>query len=170
MCRIMSISEDELKIEFQPIGFIHSPFEERLGMPIQPTRGRGVRGTVEILPEYADGLADLDGFSHIVLIYYFHRSQGFDLRVTPFLDTEKRGLFATRAPRRPNAIGLSVVRLLGIEGNLITVQDVDMLDGTPVLDIKPYVPEFDIRADAREGWLAGVKHREVDSDDRFSDR
>ena len=166
----MSGSEDEMKIEYRPIGFIHSPFKERRGTPIQPTRGRGVRGTVEIMPEYADGLADLDGFSHVVLIYHFHRSQGFDLRVTPFLDTQKRGLFATRAPRRPNAIGLSVVRLLAIEGNLITVQDIDMLDGTPLLDIKPYVPEFDIRAEVREGWLAGVKNRNVDSDDRFADR
>ena len=166
----MSGPDDEMKIECRPIGFIHSPFKEKQGMPIQPTRGRGVRGTVEIMPEYADGLADLDGFSHVVLIYHFHRSQGFDLRVTPFLDTQKRGLFATRAPRRPNAIGLSVVRLLAIEGNLITVQDIDMLDGTPLLDIKPYVPEFDIRAEVREGWLAGVKNRNVDSDDRFADR
>lgn len=166
----MSGPEDEMKIEYRPIGFIRSPFKERRGMPIQPTRGRGARGTIEIMPEYADGLADLDGFSHIVLIYYFHRSQGFDLRVTPFLDTEKRGLFATRAPRRPNAIGLSVVRLLGIEGNLVTVQDVDMLDGTPLLDIKPYVPEFDIHTEVREGWLESVRHREVDSDDRFADR
>ena len=139
-------------------------------MPIQPSRGRGVRGTVEVAPEFADGLADLDGFSHVVLIYHFHRSQGFDLRVTPFLDTEKRGLFATRAPRRPNAIGLSVVCLLGIEGNRIAVQDLDILDGTPLLDIKPYVPEFDHRTEVCEGWLEGVKNRSVDSDDRFVDR
>jgi tRNA (Thr-GGU) A37 N-methylase len=90
--------------------------------------------------------------------------------VTPFLDTEKRGLFATRAPRRPNAIGLSVVRLLGIEGNRIEVQDLDILDGTPLLDIKPYVPEFDHRTEVCEGWLERVKNRHVDSDDRFSDR
>ena len=159
-----------MKIEYQPIGLIHTPFKQRQGMPIQPSRGRGVRGTVEVAPEYADGLADLGGFSHIVLIYHFHRSQGFDLRVTPFLDTEKRGLFATRAPRRPNAIGLSVVRLLGIEGNRIEVQDLDILDGTPLLDIKPYVPEFDHRTEVHEGWLEGVKDRHVDSDDRFSDR
>jgi tRNA-Thr(GGU) m(6)t(6)A37 methyltransferase TsaA len=159
-----------MKIEYQPIGLIHTPFKQRQGMPIQPSRGRGVRGIVEVAPEYADGLADLDGFSHVVLIYHFHRSQGFDLRVTPFLDTEKRGLFATRAPRRPNAIGLSVVRLLGIEGNRIEVQDLDILDGTPLLDIKPYVPEFDHRTEVREGWLEGVKDRSVDSDDRFADR
>ena len=159
-----------MKIEYRPIGLIHTPFTERQGMPIQPSRGRGVRGTVEVAPEFADGLADLDGFSHVVLIYHFHRSQGFDLRVTPFLDTEKRGLFATRAPRRPNAIGLSVVRLLGIEGNRIEVQDLDILDGTPLLDIKPYVPEFDHRTEVCEGWLEGVKNRRVDSDDRFADR
>ncbi len=157
-----------MMIEYRPIGLIHTPFKQREGMPIQPSRGRGVRGTVEVAPEYADGLADLDGFSHVVLIYHFHQSQGFDLRVTPFLDTEKRGLFATRAPRRPNAIGLSVVRLLGIEGNRIAVQDLDILDGTPLLDIKPYVPEFDHRTEVREGWLEGVKDRNVDSDDRFS--
>ncbi len=159
-----------MKIEYQPIGLIHTPFNQRQGMPIQPSRGRGVRGIVEVAPEFADGLADLDGFSHVVLIYHFHRSRGFDLRVTPFLDTEKRGLFATRAPRRPNAIGLSVVRLLGIEGNRIDVQDLDILDGTPLLDIKPYVPEFDHRTEVREGWLEGVKDRSVDSDDRFADR
>jgi tRNA-Thr(GGU) m(6)t(6)A37 methyltransferase TsaA len=159
-----------MKIEYQPIGLIHTPFKQRPGMPIQPSRGRGVRGTVEIAPEYADGLADLDGFSHVVLIYHFHRSQGFDLRVTPFLDTEKRGLFATRAPRRPNPIGLSVVRLIGIEDNRLLIEDLDILDGTPLLDIKPYVPEFDHRTEVREGWLEGVKDRHVDSDDRFSDR
>jgi len=157
-----------MKIEYQPIGLIHTPFKQRQGMPIQPSRGRCVRGIVEVAPEYADGLADLEGFSHIVLIYHFHRSQGFDLRVTPFLDTETRGLFATRASRRPNAIGLSVVRLLGIEGNRIEVQDLDILDGTPLLDIKPYVPEFDHRTEVREGWLEGVKGRRVESDDRFS--
>jgi len=157
-----------MKIEYRPIGLIHTPFKQREGMPIQPSRGRGVRGTVVVAPEYADGLADLDGFSHVVLIYHFHQSRGFDLRVTPFLDTQKRGLFATRAPRRPNAIGLSVVRLLGIEGNRIAVQDLDILDGTPLLDIKPYVPEFDHRTEVREGWLEGVKDRNVDSDDRFS--
>ena len=159
-----------MKIEYRPIGLIHTPFKQRKGMPIQPSRGRGVRGTVEVAPEYADGLADLDGFSHVVLIYHFHQSHGFDLRVTPFLDTQKRGLFATRAPRRPNAIGLSVVRLLGIEGNRIAVQDLDILDGTPLLDIKPYVPEFDHRTEVREGWLESVKDRNVDSDDRFADR
>ena len=159
-----------MKIEYQPIGVIHTPFKQRQGMPIQPSRGRGVRGIVEVAPEYANGLADLEGFSHIVLIYHFHRSQGFDLRVTPFLDTEKRGLFATRAPRRPNAIGLSVVRLLGIEGNRIEVQNLDILDGTPLLDIKPYVTEFDHRTEVREGWLEGVKDRNVNSDDRFADR
>jgi tRNA-Thr(GGU) m(6)t(6)A37 methyltransferase TsaA len=159
-----------MKIEYRPIGLIHTPFKQRQGMPIQPSRGRGVRGTVEVAPEFADGLADLDGFSHVVLIYHFHRSRGFDLRVTPFLDTEKRGLFATRAPRRPNAIGLSVVRLLGIEGNRIEVQDLDILDGTPLLDIKPYVPEFDHRTEVCEGWLERVKNRNVDSDDRFADR
>jgi tRNA-Thr(GGU) m(6)t(6)A37 methyltransferase TsaA len=136
-------------------------------MPIQPSRGRGVRGTVEVFPEYADGLADLDGFSHIVLLYHLHRVRGFELRVIPYLDTVERGLFATRAPRRPNPIGLSVVRLVGIEGNLVTVEDLDILDGSPLLDIKPWVPEFDDRDEIRQGWLEAARRRAVEADDRF---
>jgi len=156
-------------IEYRPIGIIHTPFSEPKGMPIQPSRGRGVRGTVEVFAEFAEGLADLDGFSHIVLLYHLHRSRGYKLRVIPFLDTSERGLFATRAPKRPNPIGLSVVRLLGVEGNRLTVEDLDILDGTPLLDIKPYVGDFDRRTDVRMGWLDEVKgHRKL-SDDRFVD-
>ena len=154
-------------IEYRPIGVIHTPFTEREGMPIQPSRGRGVAGTIEVFPEFAEGLADLDGFSHIVLLYHLHRSRGFDLRVTPFLDTHLRGLFATRAPRRPNPIGLSVVRLIGVEDNRISVQDLDILDGTPLLDIKPYVPDFDRHTECRVGWLENVRGREAVSDSRF---
>jgi tRNA (adenine37-N6)-methyltransferase len=154
-------------VEYRPIGVIHTPLEEPAGTPIQPSRGRGVRGTVEVFPEYADGLADLDGFSHVVLLYHFHRSRGHELRVTPYLDTVERGLFATRAPRRPNPIGVSVVRLVGIDGNVMTIEDLDILDGTPLLDIKPYVPEFDHREETRQGWLEQVRGREVDADDRF---
>ena len=154
-------------IEYRPIGVIHTPFTEREGMPIQPSRGRGVAGTIEVFPEFAEGLADLDGFSHIVLLYHLHRSRGFDLRVTPFLDTHLRGLFATRAPRRPNPIGLSVVRLIGVEDNRISVQDLDILDGTPLLDIKPYVPDFDRHTECRVGWLEKVRGCEAVSDSRF---
>ena len=154
-------------VEYRPIGVIHTPFHEPKGMPIQPSRGRGVRGTVEIFYKYADGLADLDGFSHIVLLFHLHRSRGYELRVIPYLDTVERGLFATRAPRRPNPIGLSVVRLVGIEGNVMTVEDLDILEGSPLLDIKPWVPEFDDRDEIRQGWLEAARQRLADADDRF---
>ncbi len=156
-------------IIFKPIGIIHTPFTERKGTPIQPHRGQGVKGTIEIFPQYAEGLADLDGFSHIYLIFYLHRSEGFKLRVIPYLDDIERGVFATRAPRRPNAIGLSIVRLEKIEGSTLYIEDVDMLDGTPLLDIKPFVRRFDEPDDIRIGWLEG-KADHVDSmkdDGRF---
>ncbi|MBN2432410.1 MAG: tRNA (N6-threonylcarbamoyladenosine(37)-N6)-methyltransferase TrmO [Acidobacteria bacterium] len=156
-----------MKIEYEPIGVVRSPFSKRAGMPIQPSRGKGVQATIELRPKLVAGLADLEGFSHIVLLYHFHHSSGYDLRVIPFLDTEKRGVFATRAPRRPNPIGLSVVRLLRIEGSILYIEDVDLLDGTPVLDIKPYVPDFDEPVDVRIGWLAAVHRRPAESDDRF---
>ncbi len=126
-------------------------------MPIQPTGAVGVRGTVDVFEEYQPGLKDLDGFSHIVLLYVFHRSKGFDLHVMPFMDTQSRGLFATRAPKRPNPIGLSVVELDTIENGVLYIRNVDMLDGTPLLDIKPYVPEFDNQTDVRTGWLAQAR-------------
>jgi tRNA-Thr(GGU) m(6)t(6)A37 methyltransferase TsaA len=158
------------RIIYKPIGVIHSPFDSKEGTPIQPAGARGVAGTVEIESEYADGLKDLDGFSHLLLLYHFHLSQGYHLKVTPFLDDAVRGLFATRAPRRPNAIGLSVVRLVKVEGCTLHIEDVDVLDGTPLLDIKPYVPQFDgVRAD-RIGWLAARvgEIEEIKADDRFS--
>jgi tRNA-Thr(GGU) m(6)t(6)A37 methyltransferase TsaA len=139
-------------------------------MPIQPSGARGVQGTLELDPAYEPGLRDLEGFSHLFLIYVFHRASGVQLTVTPFLDAEPHGLFATRAPKRPNPIGLSVVRLIAVEGNRLVLEDVDMLDGTPVLDIKPYVPAFDRPVDVRVGWLAG-RDQNVGtkrSDDRFS--
>lgn len=158
-----------MNIELKPIGVIHSPFKELEGMPIQPAGARGVKGTVEVFEEYRAGLKDLEGFSHIVLLYLFHRSQGFNLHVVPYLDTEIRGVFATRAPRRPNAIGLSVVQLNMIKNGMLQIQNVDISDGTPLLDIKPYVPEFDAQSKVRTGWLENarkqVRHRK--SDDRF---
>jgi len=159
-----------MKIEFQPIGVIHTPFKERAGMPIQPAGGSGVQGTVEVYPEFREGLNDLDGFSHIILLYCFHRSEGFNLRVVPFLDTRPRGLFATRAPRRPNPIGISVVRLLGIEGAILRIENIDILDGTPLLDLKPYVPEFDTQRAIRTGWLEQAEENlsKKRSDNRFS--
>jgi tRNA-Thr(GGU) m(6)t(6)A37 methyltransferase TsaA len=159
-----------MRIDYRPIGTIHSPFQELEGMPIQPAGARGVVGRVEVKPQYAEGLKDLDGFSHIILLYHFHRSSGFKLTVTPFLDTQPRGLFATRAPKRPNAIGMSVVRLTGIEGVALAIEDIDVLDGTPLLDIKPYVPAFDPQTEIRTGWLAPATGRAGShrSDDRFT--
>ena len=157
-------------MEFRPIGEIHSPFTRREDMPIQPTAAVGIHGTVDVLSEYAEGLQDLDGFSHVILIYVFDRSVGFDLRVVPFLDHEVRGVFATRAPRRPNPIGLSVVRLDRIEDHVLHVEGVDVLDGTPLLDIKPFVPAFDAPAEVRTGWLESADRRveHTRSDDRFA--
>jgi tRNA-Thr(GGU) m(6)t(6)A37 methyltransferase TsaA len=158
-----------MKIEYHPIGVIHSPFTELEGMPIQPAGAPGIQGTVELFPEYREGLQDLEGFSHLILLYHFHRSQGFDLRVIPFLDRQPRGLFATRAPKRPNPIGLSVVKLLGIQGGTLHIENIDIVDGTPLLDIKPYIPEFDGPAAVRTGWLeaTGNTVAQRKSDTRF---
>jgi tRNA-Thr(GGU) m(6)t(6)A37 methyltransferase TsaA len=142
-----------MRIVYQPIGVVHSPFRDVEGVPIQPTAATGIRGSVEVLPELVEGLQDLDGFSHIVLLYHFHLVRESRLTVTPFLDSRPRGVFATRAPTRPNPIGLSIVRLLNVEGNILHVENVDIVDGTPLLDIKPYVPEFDHHAAERTGWL-----------------
>jgi tRNA-Thr(GGU) m(6)t(6)A37 methyltransferase TsaA len=140
---------------FQPIGLIRSPFTHKRETPIQPYRSRAA-GTVEVLTEYEDGLRDLDGFSHLILLYHFHRADpGYDLTVTPFLDERPKGLFATRYPRRPNGLGLSVVRLVRREANVLHVAGIDVLDGTPLLDIKPYVPRFDAVPEAAMGWLEG---------------
>ena len=154
---------------FQSIGIIHSPFKDIKGMPIQPPGAAGIRGTVELLPEFAEGLKDLDGFSHIILIYHFHQVRESNLTVVPFLDPKPHGVFATRAPKRPNPIGLSVVRLLSIDRNTLHIENVDILDGTPLLDIKPYVPEFDDHPAARVGWLEHSKGavQNTRSDDRF---
>jgi tRNA-Thr(GGU) m(6)t(6)A37 methyltransferase TsaA len=157
-----------MKIEFQHIGVIHTPFTEPEGMPIQPAGATGVKGTVEVFEEFQPGLQDLDGFSHIILLYYFHRSRSFKLHVVPFLDSEPRGLFATRAPKRPNPIGLSVVQLDKVKDGVLYIQNVDILDGTPLLDIKPYVPEFDTQVQVRTGWLKDRKTvSSRKSDDRF---
>lgn len=141
------------EIKYKPIGIIHSPFKEPKGTPIQPSGAKGINGTVEIFPDYAEGLKDLEGFSHIILIYHFHLSKKSSLKVKPYLDDEVHGVFAMRGPSRPNPIGISTVHLLRIEGTTLSIQDVDIVDGTPLLDIKPYVPEFDRREVRRTGWL-----------------
>ena len=161
-------SSDE--IAFRPIGIIHSPFKDREGMPIQPDGATGTEGTITLDLDLAAGLKDLDGFSHIILVYCFHLSKGYALEVTPFLDNIPRGVFATRAPRRPNPIGLSVVRLARIAGNTLHIKDVDIVDGTPLLDIKPFVPHFDNRDATGIGWLTGKEGEsgQKRADKRFS--
>ena len=156
-----------MTFEYNSIGVVHSPFKDAKGTPIQPSRAKDAMGTVEVFDEYGEGLDDLDGFSHIILLYHFHRSGPYRLKVTPFLDTRLRGLFATRAPRRPNPIGLSVVELVGIDGNTLTIRGLDILDETPVLDIKPYVGEFDDRGGVRTGWLESAGGQTDVADDRF---
>jgi len=160
--------DGNFRIDPNPIGVIHSPYAEPKGVPIQGVFANGAEGTVELLPEFAAGLADLDGFSHIILLYCFHRSHGYELTCKPFLDTQERGLFATRAPRRPNPIGISVVRLLGIDGCVLRIGDVDIVDGTPLLDIKPYIPDFDVRTNVRAGWYERARNRQQTvADGRF---
>ena len=158
-----------MKIIYHPIGIIHSPFTDLVSMPIQPVSDAGAPGRIEIYPPFIAGLQDLDGFSHIILLYHLHEVQTTALTVTPFLDSTPHGIFATRAPTRPNPIGLSVVKLLRIEGPNLFIERLDILNGTPLLDLKPYIPEFDHRVDARIGWLEGVKEHTKSkvSDDRF---
>jgi len=156
-------------IVYRPIGVIHSPFDDPEDMPIQPSGKASAPGTAVIRPELTPGLADLDGFSHVILLYHLDRASRVDLSVVPFLDARPRGIFATRAPTRPNPIGLSIVELRRIEGNTLHLDHVDVLDATPLLDIKPYVPEFDRPAETRAGWLEeqGGRVGVVKSDDRF---
>ena len=153
------------EIKYKPIGVIHSPFREPKGTPIQPSAAKGISGTVEIFREYAEGLKDVEGFSYIILIYHFHLSRKQSLTVKPFMDNEERGVFAMRGPSRPKPIGISIVRLVRVEDNIIHIQDVDIVDGTPLLDIKPYVPEFDIREVEKTGWLEKNVHKLPSSKD-----
>lgn len=156
-------------MQISPIGVIKTPFNDLKGMPIQPSGARDIQGTIEVNPEYEQGLRDIEGFSHIILLYHFHKSTGYDLIVTPFLDNKERGLFSTRAPRRPNPIGLSIVELMGRQGPRIFIKGIDVVNNTPLMDLKPYVPEFDTRAVTSLGWLekAGEKSITLKSDDRF---
>ncbi|ADD08798.1 tRNA (N6-threonylcarbamoyladenosine(37)-N6)-methyltransferase TrmO [Candidatus Aciduliprofundum boonei] len=159
-----------LEIKYKPIGIVHSPFKEPKGVPIQPEVAKGIKGTVEIFSEYEDGLKDIEGFSHIIIISHFHLAKGFKLVVVPYMDKESHGVFATRAPARPNPLGMSIVKLVGRKGNVLYIEDVDIVDGTPVLDIKPYVPQFDVRPAYKIGWLEKniYKLPEKRDDGRFS--
>ena len=157
-------------VRYKPIGIIHSTFKDTEGVPIQTTAARDTEGLGEIFPEYSQVLRDIEGFSHTYLIYHFHKVGQPQLIVKPYLDDCLRGVFATRAPARPNPIGISIVRLVTVEQNKIHIKDVDIVDGTPLLDIKPYVPEFDVRITDRIGWLQSRINRlsETKSDDRFA--
>jgi tRNA-Thr(GGU) m(6)t(6)A37 methyltransferase TsaA len=156
-------------MKVKPIGIIHSPFQQAAGTPIQPRAAQDAEGTVEVFEEFVPGLKDLEGFERIWLLYWFDRAtfEKCDLVVKPYLDDTPRGVFATRAPARPNPIGLSAVRLLEVRGNLVSVRDIDILNGTPLLDIKPYFPQFDCFEVARSGWLEGSTLGRAKADNRF---
>jgi tRNA-Thr(GGU) m(6)t(6)A37 methyltransferase TsaA len=156
-------------MELKQIGIIRSPHRQATGTPVQVAHATDICGTVEVFPAFGDGLKDLAGFERIWLVYWFDRAASARLEVTPYLDVETHGIFATRSPCRPNPIGLSPVRLLGIEGNTLKVVDLDILDGTPLLDIKPYVPAFDAFVARRIGWCGQlVDGRRSVADERFS--
>ena len=156
-----------MKLELTPIGLIHSPHRQAEGTPIQPRWAAGIEGTVELLPEFALGLRDLEEFDRVWLLYWFDRARAAQLEVVPYLDTQTRGIFATRAPSRPNPVGFSCVRLLAVEGSLLRVADLDVLDGTPLLDIKPYVPDCDVFPVERIGWFARARGTRI-ADGRFA--
>jgi tRNA (adenine37-N6)-methyltransferase len=159
-------------IIYNPIGVIYTPFTNISGMPIQPLGGAEYKGRVEVKKEFVDGLKDLGGFSHVILLYHFHYISGYELNVVPFMDDKPRGIFSTRAPKKPNAIGISVVQLERINNNILEINGVDILNETPLLDIKPYYPKYDIRTDAKSGWLAGKENidiTKIKSDNRFDE-
>jgi tRNA (adenine37-N6)-methyltransferase len=156
-------------VSFKPIGIIHTPFKNKEGMPIQSGGAQGIKGTIVLKKEFEPGLLDLDGFSHIILIYHFHKSYGFELQTIPFIDDKPHGVFSTRAPKRPNPIGISVVRLLNINNNILEIENVDIIDETPLIDIKPYIPEFDIHKIEKYGWIENKVNElnDIKSDERF---
>lgn len=164
----MSLPEKDAII-FHPIGYVRSPHKNLEGMPIQPSGAKEIKGIIELHEALGEGLQDLEGFSHIILLYHFHENDGYKLKVKPFMDTQERGLFSTRAPRRPNMIGMSTVELIRVEGNLLHIKGVDILDGTPLIDIKPYVKKFDAVPADRFGWLEtnAEKSETLKSDERF---
>ena len=165
----MNSTDNGLPLEMRlfEIGRVHSPYKQATGTPIQPFRAANSLGYVTLRPEFAAGLRDVAGFDRIWLIYWFHRAAPAKMSVVPYRDTVERGLFATRAPARPNALGMSCVRLLSIEGAILRLAEVDILDDTPLLDIKPYVPQYDNYPVQRCGWIDAVPDRSVVADDRF---
>ncbi|MFO7677112.1 MAG: tRNA (N6-threonylcarbamoyladenosine(37)-N6)-methyltransferase TrmO [Thermoplasmatota archaeon] len=159
------------EIQYTPIGIIHSPFKHPFGTPIQPSAAKTITAEIEIFQQYSKGLTDLEGFSHIIVLYHFHLAKQYSLQVKPFLDDTVRGIFATRAVNRPNPIGLSIVKLLKVDKNILHIQHVDIIDKTPLLDIKPYVPVFDEATHTKTGWLEKNIDNlsQVTDDGRFSE-
>lgn len=158
---------ERTKIELESIGMIHTPFKEAKGTPIQPSKGKGAKGWIDVAPAYADGLKDLEGFDRIWLLFWCHKAGPAKMHVKPYMDTRVRGLFSTRAPSRPNAIGMSCVKLVSVSGTRLDIEDVDILDGTPLLDIKPYVKKFDHWQVDRCGWTDNPPNENTNADNRF---
>lgn len=163
------LDSNNSEVVYRPIGVIHTPYATPQGTPIQPVAAASNAGIVEVFAQYAEGLHDIDGFSHIILLFHLHKAKQGALKVVPFLDDSEHGVFATRSPSRPNAIGFSVVELVKVEGNRLFVSGVDILDGTPLLDIKPFVPAFDVREATKTGWFQHAVHQlnKVTDDGRF---
>jgi tRNA-Thr(GGU) m(6)t(6)A37 methyltransferase TsaA len=159
-----------LEITYQPIGIVRSPFKRPEGTPIQSIAAKDKEAIIEIFPEYSEGLKDLESFSHLYILFHFHLIKEKQITVIPFLDTIPHGVFATRSPARPNPIGLSVVSLEKIIGNNLYIKNIDILDGTPVLDIKPYISQFDVFETTRNGWFDGSMHniKNQKDDGRFN--
>lgn len=161
----------QTEIIYRPIGFINTPFRKISEMPIQPKGAEDVEGIIELYTWFTAGLSDLEGFSHLILLYHFHLVIGYKLYVVPFMDDKSHGIFSTRAPTRPNAIGISIVKLKKIENNLLYIEGVDMIDGTPLLDIKPFYPRYDNQQNVKSGWLEGkedIDISKIKSDNRFN--
>ena len=159
-----------MALRMKPIGVIHSPYAEAAGTPIQSVYAEGTEGTVGVFTPFVEGLADLGGFDRVWLLYWCHRSGNPRMRVIPYRDTRERGVFATRAPARPNPIGLSCVELACIDRHVLHIRNLDILDGTPLLDIKPYVPAFDSFRTGRTGWLTEEGTGRTMADERFHRR
>ncbi len=157
------------RIIYHPIGIIHSPFKTIEGVPIQPAGANGIMGEVIVNEKYSGGLKSLEEFSHIILVYHFHLVKGYNLRVVPFMDIEEHGVFATRAPKRPNPLGISVVKINSIKQNIISVKNIDVIDGTPLIDIKPYISRFDNVVEEKNGWYSKSKVdiNTIKADSRF---
>ncbi|KFZ38000.1 hypothetical protein HR45_05670 [Shewanella mangrovi] len=156
------------QIIYQAIGVVRSPFTQQAGTPVQPSHDKATRGFIELDEQFLPALQDLAGFSHIWVLCHMHQAKPPKLTVTPYLDDKPHGLFATRAPSRPNPIGMSLLRLAKIDGNQLHVIDLDLLDGTPVLDIKPFVQQFDSREETRCGWFDTAQKQVSQADDRFA--